>query len=151
MPYNRKEASHTAFVLRIVNKAKAKYLENIEKVLTDFYNRKRKSGGLGKPATINEPPTNSNGRYILYQDIDTLEYSQGIEFDGGVCNMIVSSPHTRNLADPIRVRDIIDTRFLQVDQIVTREDMEEILRQKEEGLLGDNTDSNENANKDTGY
>ena len=29
MPYNRKEASHTAFVLRIVNKAKAKYLENI--------------------------------------------------------------------------------------------------------------------------
>ena len=63
--------------------------------------------------------------------------------------MIVSSPHTRNLADPIRVRDIIDTRFLQVDQIVTREDMEAIIEQKEAGLLGDNTD--DNANKNTGY
>ena len=149
MPYTREEASHTAFVRRIMNKATVKYLGKIEKVLTDFYNRKRKIEGLTKPAIINEPPTNSNGRYILYQDIDTLEYSQGIEFDGGVCNMIVSSPHTRNLADPIRVRDIIDTRFQQADQIVTREDMEEIIEQKEAGLLGDNTD--DNANKNTGY
>ena len=151
MPYNRKEASHTAFVLRIVNKAKAKYLENIEKVLTDFYNRKRKSGGLGKPATINEPPTNVSGKYILYQDLDTFKYLRSIDFDGGVCNMTVSTPHERKLANPKRALEVINTRFQQADQIVTREDMEEILRQKEEGLLGDNTDSNENANKDTGY
>ena len=149
MPYTKEEASHTAFVRRIMNKAKVKYVEKIEGVLQQLYKRKRSTSGLSTPVVINEPPTDSNGRYILYQDIDTLEYSQGIEFDGGVCNMIVSSPHTRNLADPIRVRDIIDTRFLQVDQIVTREDMEAIIEQKEAGLLGDNTD--ENANKNTGY
>ena len=151
MPYTREEASHTAFVRRIANKAKVKYLGKIQKILIDFYNKKRKSESLGKPATINEPPTDLSGKYILFQDLDTLKYLRSIDFDGGVCNMVVSAPHTRRLADPIHVRNVINTRFQQADQIVTREDMEEILRQKEEGLLGDNTDSNENANKNTGY
>ena len=33
MPYTREEASHTAFVRRIVNKSKAEYLGKIEKAL----------------------------------------------------------------------------------------------------------------------
>ena len=147
MPYNREEALHTAFVIRIMNKAKVEYLENIEKVLTDFYNKKRTTEGLGKPAVINEPPTDVNDRYILYQNLDTLEYLQGIEFDGGVCNMIVSVPHERKLANPTLAQQVINTRFQQADQILTAEDMEEILAQKRAGLLGDGTD----INKTIGY
>ena len=130
MPYTREQASHTAFVRRIMNEAKVRYLEDIEKDLTDFYNRKRQDGGLGKPAIINEPPTDANDRYILHQDVETLEYLRSIDFEAGVCNMIISTPHMRNLANPVRVQNVINTRFQQVDQIVTKEDMEDIIEQK---------------------
>ena len=130
MPYTREQAYHTAFVRRIMNEAKVRYLEDIEKDLTDFYNRKRQDGGLGKPAIINEPPTDVNDKYILYQDLNTLEYLRSIDFEAGVCNMIISTPHMRNLANPVRVQNVINTRFQQVDQIVTKEDMEDIIEQK---------------------
>ena len=59
--------------------------------------------------------------------------------------MIVSSPHTRSLADPTRVRDVINTNFEQVDQIITIEDMEEVIESKD-----DNTYPLENENKNYG-
>ena len=46
MPYTREEASHTAFVRRIVNKSKAEYLGKIEKALQEIYKKKRKTEGL---------------------------------------------------------------------------------------------------------
>jgi len=145
MPYNREEASHTSFVQRIVGKAKGEYLKSIEKTLTDFYNNKKQAGvPFNKPAVINEPPTDVNDKYILYQDLNTLEYLQSIDFDAGVCNMIVSAPHERKLANPIRAQQVINTRFEQADQILTAEDMEAILAQKEEGWGKDTDDIVEN-------
>ena len=145
MPYTREEASHTAFVRRIVNKSKAEYLGKIEKALQEIYKKKRKTEGLSTPVVINEPPSDVNDKYILFQDLDTKNYLRSIDFDGGVCNMIVSSPHTRSLADPTRVRDVINTNFEQVDQIITIEDMEEVIESKD-----DNTAPLENENKNYG-
>jgi len=130
MPYTKEEASHTAFVRRIMNKAKVKYVEKIEGVLQQLYKRKRSTSGLSTPVVINEPPTDANDRYILHQDVETLEYLRSIDFEAGVCNMIISTPHMRNLANPVRVQNVINTRFQQVDQIVTKEDMEDIIEQK---------------------
>ena len=58
--------------------------------------------------------------------------------------MIVSAPHERKLANPIRAQQVINTRFEQADQILTAEDMEAILAQKEEGWGKDTDDIVEN-------
>ena len=130
MPYTREEASNTAFVRKIVEQAKVEYLERMEKDLTDFYDKHRTTENWGVPAVINNPPTDVGGKYTLYQDPDTLEYLRSIDFVRGVYNMIVITQHERKLADPKSALNVINPRFEQADQILTREDVEEMEGQK---------------------
>jgi|LWDU01.1.fsa_nt_gi hypothetical protein len=120
MPYNKLEMEHTPFVRRLEEKAKMEYFKKIEEILQNLVSTKKEEDNLSAPFTINEPPTDENGNYVLFQNVNGFDFETNINFDGGSCNFNVAVPHKRKLYDPTSVNDKIVTKFQEIGNINTK-------------------------------